>query len=109
MLARGVDVPAVSVVVNYSIPRIKSNNGRGPAEPASDTYLHRIGRTGRYGRRGFAITLLETEQDEMDLKKIEDIYSPASRFTKEHGSSIEDIMALLEAISSEKSVTQKAM
>lgn len=54
VLARGVDVPAVSLVVNYDMPTM----GRG-SSPDPDTYLHRIGRTGRFGRRGVAINLIE--------------------------------------------------
>lgn len=54
VLARGVDVPAVSLVVNYDIPTLGYSR-----EPDPDTYLHRIGRTGRFGRRGVAINLVQ--------------------------------------------------
>lgn len=54
VLARGVDVPAVSLVVNYDIPTMGYSREADP-----DTYLHRIGRTGRFGRRGVAINLVQ--------------------------------------------------
>lgn len=47
VLARGIDVESVSMVVNYDIPEVD-----GIADP--ETYLHRIGRTGRFGRVGVA-------------------------------------------------------
>jgi len=46
LMARGIDIPNLPVVVNYDVPHI-------PEE-----YLHRIGRTGRAGKEGFAITLV---------------------------------------------------
>ena len=54
VLARGVDVPAVSLVVNYDVPCLGFSKEADP-----DTYLHRIGRTGRFGRRGVAINLIQ--------------------------------------------------
>ena len=46
LLARGIDVQQVSLVINYDIPRNKEN------------YIHRIGRSGRYGRKGVAINFM---------------------------------------------------
>jgi superfamily II DNA/RNA helicase len=51
MLARGIDVPQVQIVINYDVPFDAEN------------YLHRIGRTGRFGTRGIAINLYDREQD----------------------------------------------
>jgi ATP-dependent RNA helicase DDX19/DBP5 len=76
VLARGVDVPAVSVVVNYCIPRLRER-AAAPMIPDSESYLHRIGRTGRFGRKGIAITFIETDADDADLKTIEEEYSGA--------------------------------
>ena len=61
LLARGIDVQQVSLVVNYDVPFDMEN------------YIHRIGRSGRFGRKGVALnfaTIREFEQ----LKKIEAFY-----------------------------------
>eukprot|EP00792_Barthelona_sp_PAP020_P006511 TRINITY_DN3018_c0_g1_i1.p2 TRINITY_DN3018_c0_g1~~TRINITY_DN3018_c0_g1_i1.p2 ORF type:complete len:425 (+),score=125.58 TRINITY_DN3018_c0_g1_i1:27-1277(+) len=49
LLARGIDVQQVSLVFNYDVPT---------GDNARETYLHRIGRSGRYGRKGFAINFV---------------------------------------------------
>lgn len=54
LLARGIDVHHVSLVINYDLPRIREN------------YIHRIGRSGRYGRKGVAINFV-TERDIHDM------------------------------------------
>ncbi len=56
--ARGLDIPAVSHVINYDVPN----------DP--DSYVHRIGRTGRMGREGDAITLV-TPREIRQLRFIE--------------------------------------
>ncbi len=62
LLARGIDVQQVSIVINYELPLQREN------------YIHRIGRSGRYARKGVAINLLLN--DEMSLKEdIERAYS----------------------------------
>ncbi len=55
--ARGIDIPDVSHVINFDMPR------------SGDAYLHRIGRTGRAGRKGIAISLVEAH-DHLLLQKI---------------------------------------
>ncbi len=55
--ARGIDIPDVSHVINFDMPR------------SGDTYLHRIGRTGRAGRKGTAISLVEAH-DHLLLGKV---------------------------------------
>ncbi|MBE0362839.1 ATP-dependent RNA helicase SrmB [Pseudoalteromonas ulvae UL12] len=56
--ARGIDVDDISHVINYDMPR------------TADVYVHRIGRTGRAGKKGIAISLVEAH-DVGILKKIE--------------------------------------
>ncbi|MCW8106935.1 ATP-dependent RNA helicase SrmB [Alteromonas ponticola] len=51
--ARGIDVPNVSHVINYDMPR------------SADVYVHRVGRTGRAGAKGIAISLVEAHDFEM--------------------------------------------
>lgn len=60
--ARGIDVQQVSMVVNYDLPANREN------------YLHRIGRSGRFGRKGVAINFI-TLEDEQELKQLEKYYS----------------------------------
>ncbi|VEL16360.1 unnamed protein product [Protopolystoma xenopodis] len=56
--ARGIDVRSVGLVINYDLP----------LTPAA--YLHRIGRSGRFGRRGVAISLLAGSKDKRQLTEI---------------------------------------
>lgn len=65
VLARGVDVDNVCVVINYDVP-VDANK-----EPDFETYLHRIGRTGRFGRKGTAINLIGDERSIAVLAAIE--------------------------------------
>lgn len=62
LFARGIDVQQVSIVINFDIPKNEH------------TYLHRIGRSGRWGRKGIAINF-QTKHDITRLKKFEDYYS----------------------------------
>ena len=69
VLARGVDVPAVTLVIQYDMPIKKG----GEADP--ETYLHRVGRTGRFGRPGCALNLISDNKELAILKKIEVYFS----------------------------------
>jgi ATP-dependent RNA helicase len=60
--ARGIDVSQVSLVINYDLP-----NNR-------ELYIHRIGRSGRFGRKGVAINFVK-EEDVRILRDIEQFYS----------------------------------
>ncbi|KAJ5717941.1 hypothetical protein N7488_003587 [Penicillium malachiteum] len=70
VLARGIDVSTVSLVINYDIPQAFENNSR-TNEPDYQTYLHRIGRTGRFGRIGVAITFVANRQEWEMLRMIQ--------------------------------------
>jgi ATP-dependent RNA helicase DDX19/DBP5 len=65
VLARGVDVDNVCLVINYDVPVDRQG------EPDFETYLHRIGRTGRFGRKGTAISLIADERSVEVLAAIE--------------------------------------
>ena len=65
LLARGIDVQQVSLVINYDIPQ--GIEGR-------DNYIHRIGRSGRFGRKGVAINFLKYDDVNM-MREIEAFYS----------------------------------
>ncbi|CAF3735704.1 unnamed protein product [Adineta steineri] len=58
LFTRGIDIQAVNVVINFDFPKL------------SETYLHRIGRSGRFGHYGIAISLI-TYEDRFSLHKIE--------------------------------------
>ncbi len=66
LFARGIDVQQVSMVINFDIPK------------SEHTYLHRIGRSGRWGRKGVAINFL-TKYDGAKLKHFEEYYSTEIR------------------------------
>lgn len=51
--ARGIDVEQVTIVINYDMPIDQLNR------PDYETYLHRIGRTGRFGKHGLAINFVD--------------------------------------------------
>ncbi|KAF9205657.1 Suppressor of the cold-sensitive snRNP biogenesis mutant brr1-1 [Podila verticillata] len=59
VFARGVDVSRVNVVINYDVPEV------------ADTYLHRVGRAGRFGTKGLAITFVTDDSDKEVLKTIQ--------------------------------------
>ncbi|PXF41679.1 ATP-dependent RNA helicase DBP5 [Gracilariopsis chorda] len=70
VLSRGVDVLAVNAVINYDLPTDKFGRNADP-----ETYLHRIGRTGRFGRKGIAINFVYDDRTKNILKDLEDYYS----------------------------------
>lgn len=55
VLARGVDFRMVNIVINLDPP---GRSIRNTFEPDPVTYLHRVGRTGRYGRKGIALNIV---------------------------------------------------
>ena len=68
LLARGIDVPQVSLVINYDLP------------DDLEMYIHRIGRAGRHGKKGTAINFA-TLRDMPYLKVIENHYHKAFAIT----------------------------
>lgn len=73
LLTRGIDIQAVNVVINFDFPK------------NAETYLHRIGRSGRFGHYGLAINLI-TYEDRFNLYKIE----------RELGTEIQPIPAVID-------------
>ena len=76
IISRGIDVQQVSIVINYDIPSLK------------DVYIHRIGRSGRFGRKGVAINFV-TQDDVNKLKTIQTYYQTN---IEEMPDSIEDLI-----------------
>jgi len=62
LLSRGIDIQQLSLVINFDLPRSK------------ETYIHRIGRSGRYGRKGVAINFV-TERDLENMEIIKQHYN----------------------------------
>ncbi|KAJ3033046.1 RNA helicase required for poly(A+) mRNA export [Rhizophlyctis rosea] len=65
VLARGIDIAQVHLVINFDMPL--DGNGR----PDPETYLHRIGRTGRFGRTGVSINFVHDQKSYEEMKAIE--------------------------------------
>jgi superfamily II DNA/RNA helicase len=65
VISRGIDVQQVGLVINYDVPR-----------GDSEKYIHRVGRSGRFGKKGVAITLItESMYDEKNMESIEKEYN----------------------------------
>jgi len=60
LFGRGIDIERVNIVINYDMP------------DDSDSYLHRVGRAGRFGTKGLAITFVSTDEDGDVLKKVQE-------------------------------------
>jgi hypothetical protein len=86
VIARGIDVSQVTVVVNFDLPVDMS--GRADCE----TYLHRIGRTGRFGKVGFAFNMVDSQESLEVLKTIEKHFGkPIKKFDPEDFLHFEEI------------------
>jgi hypothetical protein len=59
VFGRGIDIERINLAINYDMPS------------EADSYLHRVGRAGRFGTKGLAISFVTTEQDKEVLKNIE--------------------------------------
>ncbi len=59
MFGRGIDIERINLAINYDLPA------------DADSYLHRVGRAGRFGTKGLAISFVTTDQDKEVLQQIE--------------------------------------
>lgn len=59
LFGRGIDIERVNVVINFDMPEEK------------ETYMHRVGRAGRFETRGFAISFIATNEDKKTLDDIQ--------------------------------------
>lgn len=68
IFGRGIDMGKVNVVINYDMPvqMEKAEQGR-----ASDQYLHRVGRAGRFGTKGLTISFVASAEDQAVLDDIQ--------------------------------------
>ncbi|KAI0638965.1 P-loop containing nucleoside triphosphate hydrolase protein [Trametes polyzona] len=65
IFGRGIDVERVNIVINYDCP------------PDADSYLHRVGRAGRFGTKGLAITFVSSESDQQVMAAIQSRFEVA--------------------------------
>eukprot|EP00921_Rhytidocystis_pertsovi_P005198 GHVQ01009003.1.p1 GENE.GHVQ01009003.1~~GHVQ01009003.1.p1 ORF type:complete len:471 (+),score=80.84 GHVQ01009003.1:433-1845(+) len=59
LFGRGIDIERVNIVINYDMP------------DNSDSYLHRVGRAGRFGTKGLAITFVSSQEDTQNLNDVQ--------------------------------------
>ncbi|XP_076597254.1 ATP-dependent RNA helicase DDX19A [Chaetodon auriga] len=85
--SRGIDVEQVSLVVNFDLPVDMDGNAD------NETYLHRIGRTGRFGRRGFAVNMVDCKHSMDIINQIETHFN--RRITKLDTSNVDEMESLL--------------
>ncbi|KAI0671460.1 DEAD-domain-containing protein [Trametes maxima] len=79
VIARGIDILQVNMVVNYDLPLMNERDphhghhggGREDARPDIETYIHRIGRTGRFGRKGISINFVHDKATWQQMEQIE--------------------------------------
>jgi len=60
LFGRGIDIERVNIVINYDMPS------------ESDSYLHRVGRAGRFGTKGLGISFVSSDEDSEVLKKVQE-------------------------------------
>jgi len=89
LLARGIDIPNISVIINYDVPIGKhvDQYGRTSWGPDVDIYVHRAGRAGRFGRNGACITLIH---DQISFEKFSII---TNRLEIDYGLKIKEVDA----------------
>ena len=100
LVSRGIDVPEAELVINYDVP---CNKVKGQMKASAATYLHRIGRGGRFGAPAVALTILDPSrpQDAEFMKDIIDHY----KFDEAKITKITDVEHLKEFL---KEVTNSA-
>ena len=59
VFGRGIDIEKVNIAINYDSP------------PDADSYLHRVGRAGRFGTKGVSISFVSSDEDQEVLKQVE--------------------------------------
>ena len=72
MFGRGIDIERINLAINYDLPA------------DADSYLHRVGRAGRFGTKGLSISFVSNEDDEKVLKDIEKRFEVALPYVYTH-------------------------
>ena len=71
LFGRGIDIERVNIVINYDFPQSDERSG----EQAADTYLHRVGRAGRFGTKGLAISFITGDDDKAALSAVQERFT----------------------------------
>lgn len=72
LIARGIDNRKVNLVINVDLPYHFGNKGKENMD--LETYLHRVGRTGRFGDKGIALNIVENEKDYEEIQNVNVVY-----------------------------------
>jgi ATP-dependent RNA helicase DDX19/DBP5 len=99
LLSRGIDVPEIQLVINFDVPTARVKDKQVPDQ---ENYLHRIGRAGRFGVKGIALSIYDREEDERYLREIMAHYKMEEKLKKLHGP--EELQRLIETIDEEANV-----
>ena len=73
VLSRGLDISTVTHVINFDLPTVRDEQ-TGQFSPDFATYLHRIGRTARFGKKGYAINLTRGPRDEQTVQSFREYF-----------------------------------
>lgn len=68
LIARGIDNRKVNLVINLDLPYHFGNKGKESLD--QETYIHRVGRTGRFGDKGIALNIVESDRDMSEINKL---------------------------------------
>mmetsp|Transcript_9490 Transcript_9490/g.14136 ORF Transcript_9490/g.14136 Transcript_9490/m.14136 type:complete len:430 (+) Transcript_9490:2-1291(+) len=75
IFGRGIDIERVNIVVNYDMP--KTEEKKQEEFSGSNSYLHRVGRAGRFGTKGLAISFIASDEDTQVLNEIQERFEIA--------------------------------
>ena len=70
LFGRGIDIERVNIVINYDFPSSRESKSESKSE-ASDQYIHRVGRAGRFGTKGLAISFIADQDDADQLAAVQ--------------------------------------
>ncbi len=104
LLSRGIDMRKVTLVINYSLPlKYKIDKSDNAREVDLETYLHRVGRTGRFGDHGIALNLVDGKRDQVLIQSIQDHYkNEIKEINLDKLSNVNDILKKITEVNKDK-------
>lgn len=78
VFSRGMDIPQVNLIINFDMPYTKNDN-------YIESYIHRVGRSGRFNRAGFVIDFISSDEDLKTLNAIQSYNNTRSRMISMEG------------------------